>query len=466
MHEGPPESRAERGGDAGAERTAAGHPSPAAGGLGTRRSRSTSAGSTRDRVLRAVEAAASEIVAFTADLIRIPTVNPPGDAYPECARLIGDRLRAFDFDVEYHHGDGRPEHTARHPRVNVVGRRAGSADRPLVHLNGHMDVVPAGGGWSVDPFGGLIRGRRIHGRGAADMKAGLAAAVHAAEAIRRAGVPLRGTIEVSGTVDEESGGWAGVALLAERGRLSAARTDYVIIPEPLNVDRICVGHRGAYWFEITTHGRTAHGSMPFLGASAIDHMTAVLEAVRTELAPALAARTTAMPVVPLQARHATINVNAICGGQAGYATQTPCVADRCSAVLDRRVLPEEDHDTVRAEVVALLERVRTRVPGLCYTLTDLMRIHPVQTPERSPLVAALRRGISDVLGRDAALVASPGTYDHKHVARIAGIDHCVAYGPGVLDVAHQPDEWCDIDDLVSATQVVALAILDLTGTSV
>src|SRR6059036_2634910 len=102
------------------------------------------------------------------------------------------------------------------------------------------------------------------------MKAGLAAAVYAAEAISRAGVELPGTLEVSGTVDEESGGFAGVAWLAERGRIAKGRTDYVVIPEPLNVDRICVGHRGVYWSELTTHGRVAHGSMPFLGVSAID----------------------------------------------------------------------------------------------------------------------------------------------------------------------------------------------------
>jgi succinyl-diaminopimelate desuccinylase len=91
-----------------------------------------------------------------------------------------------------------------------------------------------------------------------------------------------------------------------------------------------------------------------------------------------------------------------------------------------------------------------------------MIVHPVRTPEGSPVVGALERGIQHVLGRRATHVASPGTYDQKHFDRIGGIPHCVAYGPGILDLAHQPDEWCAVDDLVSATKVLALAILDLT----
>ena len=420
--------------------------------------------STVDRVLAAVDAATDEIVDFAAALIRIPTINPPGHAYPDCARAIGDKLTECGFEVDYIDADGRPEHTRTHPRVNVVGLRRGRHHRPAVHLNGHFDVVPAGAGWTMEPFGGIVRDRRIYGRGACDMKGGIAAAVFAAEAIRRSGIELNGTVEISGTVDEESGGLAGAALLAERGRLTHDRIDYVIIPEPLNVDRICIGHRGVYWFEVETHGRIAHGSMPFLGVNAIDHMAIILDCVRKELAPALALRTTAVPVVPEAARHATINVNGITGGQPVVGGQTPCVADECRAVFDRRFLLEEGFDATKAEIEALLERAAASTPSLAYELRDLMVVHPVRTPEGSRLVASLERQIEQVLGRRATQVASPGTYDHKHVDRIGGIRDCVAYGPGVLELAHQPDEWCGIDDLVSATKVLALSILDLTRT--
>ncbi len=413
------------------------------------------------RVLREVESLRAEIVAFTQELVRIPTVNPPGDLYEDCAHLIGDRLRQGGFETLYVAAEGRPEHTAKHPRINVIGRRDGDGPGPTLHLNGHFDVVPAGNGWTVDPFGAEIKDGRIYGRGACDMKAGIAASVYAAEALRRAGVKVPGAIEISGTVDEESGGFAGVAHLAHTGHIKKGRTDYVVIPEPLNVDRICIGHRGVYWFEVETFGRIAHGSMPYLGVSAIEHMGAVLEAIRTELKPVLETRVTRMPVVPAGSARATINVNAVIGGQANETVQSPCVADRARAIFDRRFLIEEGFDATRAEIVALLAGLQARIPGLRYELRDQMIVHPVEAPAGSPLIASLKSSISEVLGREAAIIASPGTYDQKHVARIAGVEHCVAYGPGILELAHQPDEWCGIDDLVHSTQVLALTAMAL-----
>jgi succinyl-diaminopimelate desuccinylase len=289
--------------------------------------------------------------------------------------------------------------------------------------------------------------------------------VFAIDAFRRAGIQLDGTVEVSGTVDEESGGFAGVAWLAEHRRLSKERTDFVIIPEPLYVDRICIGHRGVYWFEVETAGRIAHGSMPFHGVSAIEHMGLVLDRIQRELQPKLAGRTTAMPVVPPAARHATLNVNGVSGGQPVDGIQTPCVADRCRAVFDRRFLIEEGFEAARTEIVDLLNGVAREVPDFTYELRDLMIVEPTRTPDGSPVVAALDRALHKVLGRSGGLVASPGTYDQKHVARIAGVPHCVAYGPGILDLAHQPDEYCDVADLINATKVIALALLELTGTA-
>jgi succinyl-diaminopimelate desuccinylase len=264
-------------------------------------------------------------------------------------------------------------------------------------------------------------------------------------------------------VDEESGGWAGVAWLAQQRRLSADRIDHVIIPEPLNVDRICVGHRGVYWFEVETRGRIGHGSMPFLGVNAIEHMGVILDRMRRELLPALAARETAMPVVPDGARHATLNVNGITGGQDVHGIQTPCVADTCRAVFDRRFLIEEGFDATKAEIDALLARAAADTPHMQYARRDLMVVHPVRTPQRSRVIDSLEENIARIMGRPAVQVASPGTYDHKHFDRIAGVRDCVAYGPGILDLAHQPDEWCGVEDLVNATKVLALTILELAG---
>jgi succinyl-diaminopimelate desuccinylase len=411
-------------------------------------------------VLAEVDRATEEIVQLTADLVRIPTINPPGEDYEACAHFLGDFLKRRAFDIEYVAADGRPEHTPRFPRVNVIATRRGGPG-PVVHLNGHIDVVPPGDGWTVDPFGGLVRDGKIFGRGVCDMKAGIAAAVFAAEVIERAGVTLPGTIEISGTVDEESGGFAGVAYLAERGRIAKGRTDFVIIPEPLDVDRICIGHRGVYWFEVTARGRIGHGSMPFLGVSAIDGMGRLLQSVRDELMPLLSSRRTGVPVVPAGARQATINVNGIDGGQPVDGIQTPCVADVCRAVFDRRFLIEEGFDATKREVADLVASVAARTNGVRFDVRDLMVVHPTRTPDDSPVIGSLERAIQSVLGRPAQLIASPGTYDHKHVARIANVPHCVAYGPGALELAHQPDEYCRIDDIVNATKVLALATLDL-----
>jgi succinyl-diaminopimelate desuccinylase len=224
-----------------------------------------------------------------------------------------------------------------------------------------------------------------------------------------------------------------------------------------------LGHRGVYWFEVVTRGAVGHGCMPFLGVSAIEHMGVILDHIRRELLPALASRTTAVPVEPKGARHGTLNINGIAGGQPVDGIQTPCVADLCRAVFDRRFLVEEGFEATRAEIVALLDRAAAETPRLVYELHDLMVVHPVRTPDDASVVASLQRTVQDVLGRPAQLMASPGTYDQKHVDRIAGVPNCVAYGPGILDLAHQPDEYCTIEDLVSSTKVLALSILELTG---
>ena len=416
-----------------------------------------------DRVLAEVEAARDEIVAFTAELIRVPTVNPPGEFYRDCAELIGRRLAKTGLAVQYVEAVGRPEHAAAHPRVNVVGRGEGAAGHPRLHLNGHFDVVPPGDGWSVDPFAGVVRGGRIYGRGASDMKSGIAAAIFAVEAIRRAGVDLHGAVDISGTVDEESGGFAGVAYLCEAGIIAAPETGYAIIPEPFGPARICVGHRGVYWFDVIAHGRSAHGSMPHLGHSAINDMGTLLEAFRTRLGPELAARLSALPVVPGLSRRPSLNVNGVVGGQAGETTQSPCVADRCTATFDRRFMPEESFEEVRDEIADLVAAVERRSPRRRFRIEERMVVHPVQAPSGSPVTRALSAAVAKVCGKPAELVASPGTYDQKHFARIAGVEHCVAYGPGPLEEAHQPDESCAVDDLVASTQVLALAVLELAG---
>jgi succinyl-diaminopimelate desuccinylase len=404
-----------------------------------------------------------EMVEFLRELVRIPTINPPGANYPYCAAFIGKKLKEFGYEVRYIEAAGLPECAREHPRMNVIGRMDGSRPRPTLHFNGHLDVVPPGAGWTVDPFAAVVRDGKIYGRGVTDQKAGIAASIFAVEAIRRAGVKLAGAVEQSATVDEESGGFAGVAYLANNGYFSRDAIDYVVITEPLDYDRICLGHRGVYWFEILMRGRIAHGSMPFLGASAVDRMARLIERIDRELKPKLKNRITRMPVEPEGARAATINVNSIFGGQMIDEPQTPCVADLCRAVFDRRFLLEEKLEDVRAEVVELIEQSRAEDGDLSYELKDLMIVHPTMTSPEAELVQTMSSAIIGSIGRRPPLIASPGTYDQKHFARLAGIEQCIAYGPGILNLAHQPDEYCEIEHLVLSCKAMAMATMRLLG---
>jgi succinyl-diaminopimelate desuccinylase len=429
-------------------------------------------------LLAEIAARESELIALTQALVRIPTVNPPGDAYEECARVLGERLRKRGFEVTYIRAIGAPGDSEHHPRINVVARREGTRPGPCVHFNSHIDVVEAGPGWTVEPFGAELRNGRIYGRGTCDMKGGLAASVVACEALLDwVGDDWPGAIEISGTVDEESGGFSGVGYLAKQGYFSKPKVDHVIIPEPLGVDRICLGHRGVWWAEVETRGRIAHGSMPFLGDSAILHMGAFLRRIEDELMPRLAQRRTSEPVEPPGARVSTINVNSIHGGQVEqrYALSTdgeptgdlpaPVVAHRCTAVLDRRFIAEESLDAVKQEIIDMLDELQRTRPGFDYGVREIMSFVPTATPREAPVVQATARAIARVLGREPSFIASPGTYDQKHIVRTGGLRDCIAYGPGILDLAHQPDEYVGVDDLLHSAQVMALAAWRLLNAS-
>ncbi len=417
----------------------------------------------QDNVCRSVEELGVEMIAFLQDLVRIPTINPPGENYIDGAEFIGKKLKEFGYSTDYIAADGLPEHTARHPRVNVLGRMEGSTPRPSLHFNGHFDVVPVGDGWTVDPFGALIRDGKLYGRGVSDQKAGIASSIFAVEAIRRAGIKLLGTVEQSGSVDEESGGFAGVAYLAKHGWIGQNKTDYVIITEPTNVDRVCLGHRGVYWFKVTTRGRIAHGCMPHFGVSAIDHMADFLHGLTHKLKPALATRKTAAPVEPPGSRFASINVNSVFGGQPEEGTQTPCVADRSGAIFDRRFLEEESFEEVRGEIYEMLADMQAKNPEFKYNIEDMMVVHPVHTSETCDLVTTISSSVEKIFGRKPKLTASPGTYDQKHVVRIASVSQCIAYGPGILDQAHRPDEHCLVEDVIQSAKVMALTAMQLLG---
>jgi succinyl-diaminopimelate desuccinylase len=416
-------------------------------------------------ILESAEAVLADAIDFLQGLIRIPTVNPPGEAYPACARYMGEHLSTLGYSVEYI--DLTPAEVAElapygdsQPRSNVIGRLAGAQTGPVLHFNGHIDVVPPGEGWTVAPFGGDVRSGRIYGRGASDMKGGLAAQVYAIEAIRRAGLQLRGSVEQSGVVDEESTGNrnAGMGLLVERGYISPQRTDYVVITEPLNADNICLGHRGAIWGEITTFGRLSHGSTPERGINAIEQMADFIAEATHILKPRLQQRQNSQPVAPPSANAASLAFNMIQGGM-----NVNSVPDRCSVAFDRRLVMGESVEEARREICELLERQASNQPGFRYEYVERYTTGPTWVSAKTPLVQAFASAVQQVVGRTPGYVCSPGTDDQRFVVQNAGIEQCIVYGPGEITQAHVVDESLALEDLLTSIKVMALATATLLG---
>ncbi len=419
-----------------------------------------------DATYQAIESRSDDLVALTQDLIRIPTLNPPGDNYREICEYLAARMKKSRFSVELIRAEGAPGDSDQFPRWNIIARRDGLRAGDCVHFNSHIDVVEVGRGWSFDPFGGELHDGKIYGRGSCDMKGGLAASIISAEAFLETCPEFAGAIEISGTADEESGGFGGVAYLAEKGYFSPKKVQHVIIPEPLNKDRICLGHRGVWWAEIETFGEIAHGSMPFLGDCAIRHMGAFLEEMEATLFPALEQKRTDMPVVPEGAKQSTLNINSLHGGQTELPDEftglpSPCVPDSCRMVIDRRFLLEENIEDVQREIGDILETVRSARDNFEYDIREIYRVLPTMTKKDAPIVQSVSRAITEVLGVEPKYVVSPGTYDQKHIDRIGKLKNCIAYGPGILDLAHKPDEYVGVDDMIDSAKVMGRSLLEL-----
>ena len=393
-------------------------------------------------LLAAVDARAGELVELLQALIRLPTVNPPGDGYEDFVAYLQARLDALGYATEVHHappelaplGEGRP-------RPNLLATlRAGPG--PTVHLNGHYDVVPAGNDWTRDPFGGELAGGWIYGRGAADMKSGLAAQIIAAEALRATG--FSGTLVHSAVPDEETVGVrnAGMGWLVEQGLVQA---DAVIITEPFGPDGVGIGHKGAIWGEITLHGRQAHGSSPRLGVNAVEAMARYLATLERDLRPRLDSRTTSYGVTPDEPR-STLSFDTINGGVA-----TNIVPDRCTVTFNRRLVPGEDLDTARAELLAPLD-------GQRYEYRELYATEPVLVSEDEPVVRAACAAVRE-LGLEPRILISAGSDDQRFVVNGAGITNSLVYGPGTTALSHVADERIAVEDLLLGTKGLAL-ILD------
>ncbi len=389
------------------------------------------------RVLAAIDEA--ETIAFLQDLIRCPTVNPPGDVR-EAAAVCAAKLESAGFATQV--VGFTPEHQ------NVVATLAGQGNGPRLAFNAHYDVVPIGeeSGWTHPPFGAEIHDGRVYGRGAGDDKASVTAQVMAGVALARSGVPLAGTLIVTEVADEETSGHLGAGYIVKQGYVEA---DYVIVGEQTR-GQMCIGERGAVAVGLTVYGATGHAATPWMGVNAIEGMARVITALRTELWPRLAERT--HPT--LAATTATISM--IDGG-----VKVNVIPDRCEIHIDRRILPEETPESVLAEIREVATRALADEPRYRVEVVDKLSRKALLASAESPVALAMLAA-TRYLGKEPVITGFFAGTDAKHFAP-AGYPTLIM-GPGDPGTAHTQDEWVGIDEVMEATRLYALTALALLGT--
>ncbi len=393
----------------------------------------------RDDDARAVLAAIDpdETVAFLRELVRAPSVNPPGDV-SEAAAVCERPLVAAGFAVRsLEHEPGKP---------NIVAEW-GTGDGPTLCFNAHLDVVPTGDeqAWSHPPFAAEIADGRVYGRGAGDDKASVTAQVMGAIALARAGVPLRGRLVVTEVADEETSGAGALHLIAAAG----LRPDGVIVGEQ-TLNRVAVGEKGSAGVDIVVSGRTAHGALPWEGANAVEGMARVIVALGQELQPRLAERTHSyfMP--------SSASVNMIDGG-----VKTNVVPDRCAIFIDRRLIPGEDPAATMAEIRTIAEEAVSGISGITVAVSPGPEMRAATMSDPNGGLARAMLTANEYLGLSTELTGFSMASDGRHFA--AAGSPTIIYGPGDPRLAHVPDEWVGIDEVLEATRAYALAALALLG---
>ncbi|HWQ14995.1 MAG TPA: M20 family metallopeptidase [Roseiflexaceae bacterium] len=398
-----------------------------------------------DRALAHLDAEA--LVAFLQRLVRTPSVyvpGVPGASEEQAARLVFEQLTAWGWQPLWEEvAPGRP---------NVIAELRGArGDGPLLLLEGHTDVVTPGdlAAWTRDPFGGEIVGRRLYGRGAADMKGGLAAMLFAARALQLAGAPFAGTLRLLVPCDEE-GLMLGVKALAARGHADGAAGAIVCEPEGREV---CVAQKGALRLRLLSLGRIAHGAMPDEGVNALAGMARLLGRV-LDLEAELRACCGPHPLLGQVHISPTVARAPLRPDPA----QMNCLPDTCDAFLDIRTLPSLGHATLIARVREVMAAVSAATPAYHFALEVLDDRPATEIAVDHPLVRALVAAHRQVYGEAPVLGGVPGSTDGTILARDRGVP-VVVYGPGDKRIPHQPDEFVDLDEVEHAARVYIVAAL-------
>jgi acetylornithine deacetylase/succinyl-diaminopimelate desuccinylase-like protein len=398
-------------------------------------------------ILRWLEAQREAETRFLAALVKIPTDNPPGDCAP-AAEKAAALLEQVGFAVARHKV---PEALARANGMIsaanlVIRRRFGPG--PVVALNAHGDVVPPGEGWSVDPYGAVIRDGAMYGRGVAVSKSDFATYAFSVKALEAAG-QARGTVELHFTYDEEAGGAIGPAwLLAEK----ITTPDFAISAGFSYA--ITTAHNGCLHLEVAVRGKSAHAAEPQNGRDALAAATHILNALYA-LRPGLARAVSKTPGIGAP----NLTVGLIKGG-----INTNVVPDLVTFRLDRRIIPEEKPAEVEAALRWHIEEAARTLPGISVEIRRILLAEPlVPRPGSERLVAAIGRRAREVLGEEIKATGVPLYTDARHYSA-AGIP-TVLYGAGPRTLAesngHRADERLKLDDLFKATKIVALALADI-----
>jgi acetylornithine deacetylase/succinyl-diaminopimelate desuccinylase-like protein len=389
-----------------------------------------------------------EEVRFLQALVQVPTDTPPGDNAPHAERTAA-LLDAMGLPAERHPVPPGQVHAYGLQSITnlIVRRRYGEG--PVIALNAHGDVVPPGEGWTQDPYGGAIVDGRLYGRAAAVSKSDFATFTFALRALESLGLPLKGTLELHFTYDEEFGGELGPGWLLEQGLtqpdfLIAAGFSYQVV----------VAHNGCLQLEVTLHGTASHAAFPETGVDALQAATRLLTALYAHNT-VLQGRRSAVTGIT----HPYLNVGRIEGG-----TNTNVVPGKVVLKLDRRMIPEEDPVAVEAEVRQLIESTVAGCPGIRVDIKRLLLARALQPQTtNTPLVNALQRHGQAVFGEPIPTTGTP-LYTDVRLYGARGTA-AVIYGAGPRTVlesnAKRADEHLRLDDLRRATQVVARALHDL-----
>ncbi len=374
------------------------------------------------------------LVTLCGDLVRFKTINPPGDEKP-CAEYVANFLEKAGFITELVHHSGN--------RASVVARLKGSGEKPGLLYSGHIDVVPVGAEkWQYPPFDGEVVDGVLWGRGTSDMKGGDASILAAAEAIAASKLPLKGDLILAFTAGEE-GEQLGASAIAQKADLAPVQA--VVIAEPSYND-VYIAEKGAFWLEVTTHGKTAHGSAPQLGKNSIMMMAPLLEELDTQEVP--------FEPHPLLGGF-TRSINTITGG-----VKTNVVPDYCAVTIDQRTVPGQDHQMILREVQDVIDKLTLQIDGFRANVTVINDRIPIASSPDEPVIQCFYDFVAQITGTRPVPKGVAYYTDAVSLAPALGAP-LVICGPGDAKLAHQPNEHVEVAKMVECAQIYALAAGEL-----